>query len=654
MLSIKINFKQQLWKKIGFILAGVVVLLMVLLFSFKNVIFNYAVETKINHFNQTHKGKITIKHYKLTGINRIALDSITLTSPFDTLCTIDTLNLQINPWKTIFKNITINDIYWHKTSINIAKYDSVYNYSFLFSRENADTATTRNKISPNYIQRTNMILNMLFDILPQKGNISDIAIIIQRQNKDDIRISIPFIQISPKRMNFPILFSDAKAKQTFYVASFIFNQSQTIVAKVVSNYKVNDFVPGFQSLQLKTHFDTAFFSLSHSTQDGNVVLYGDGELCRLLINQPSLSYSDIVFDHTKINYRFIVQKNSFIMDSATVLQFNKLTLNPYIRFQVYPAKQLEIRINKPSFPAQQLFSSLPEGLFHNTYAIKAKGNLSYRLKFMADFSIIDSLKLESELKPEHFYITSYGNVNLAKLDSDFYQTIYENDMPVETIHISYSNPDYIPLNQISPYLRNALLCTEDGAFYWHRGFIPEAFQQALIQDIKCKRFVRGGSTITMQLVKNLYLNRHKTISRKLEEMLMVWLIENMHLCSKDRMFELYLNIIEFGPGTYGISKGTRFYFNKKPNELNLAESIFLASIVPKPKHFASSFDSTGILKPDAQNFLNFVTNRMLTKKMITQQEFDAFKPIIELKGVANHFLKSNKDTTKLEFNLPLE
>jgi membrane peptidoglycan carboxypeptidase len=275
------------------------------------------------------------------------------------------------------------------------------------------------------------------------------------------------------------------------------------------------------------------------------------------------------------------------------------------------------------------------------------------LNFTADFSLIDSLKLESELKPEHFYITSYGNVNLAKLDSDFYHTVYEKEEPVEVIHVSYSNPDFIPISQIAPYLRNALLCTEDGAFYWHRGFIQEAFQQALIQDIKSKRFVRGGSTITMQLVKNLYLNRHKTISRKLEEMLLVWLIEDMRLCSKDRMFELYLNIIEFGPGIYGVSKGSHFYFNKKPSELSLPEAIFMASIVPKPKHFVSSFDSTGTLKPAVQDFIKFVANRMLSKNMITQPELDAFQPIIKLTGVAKNMLKSKKDTTKPELVLPL-
>src|SRR5664279_2476881 len=117
----------------------------------------------------------------------------------------------------------------------------------------------------------------------------------------------------------------------------------------------------------------------------------------------------------------------------------------------------------------------------------------------------------------------------------------------------------------------------------------------MILNIKERRFARGGSTITMQLVKNVFLNRNKTIARKLEEILLVWLIENQQLCSKERMFEVYLNIIELGPHIYGANEAAHFYFKKDASKLNLQESIFLASIIPKPKWFMYSFDKSGNL-----------------------------------------------------------
>src|SRR6185295_15378504 len=106
---------------------------------------------------------------------------------------------------------------------------------------------------------------------------------------------------------------------------------------------------------------------------------------------------------------------------------------------------------------------------------------------------------------------------------------------------------------------------------------------------KAGKFVRGGSTISMQLVKNVFLTRNKTIARKIEEALIVWLIENNRLSSKERMYEVYLNLIEWGPNVYGIGEASRFYFYKSPADLSLAESIFLAMIVPRPKGFKYNF-----------------------------------------------------------------
>lgn len=644
----KINFNKKRWKKIGIVLFGIFIFLLTLILLLKNTIFNYVVESKIQHFNNSHIGQIVIKDYKLSGISRIDFDSIYFISPFDTIGTIDSLSITFKPFNAIFGHIIIKEIFWQNTFLTLCKYDSTDNLSTLFERKIKNTTTTLSR--PDYSERSSLIFKALFDILPQKGTISNIKILIKQKDNNKVHIDIPFIKIQDYKFNFPVTLSNKNNKQHFLFVNIISPENRTIYSKIVNKFNKNNFFPGYENIKLKAHFDTAFFSIRQTTKSGNIILIGQSELLHLFVNQPAISFSDVYIDKVRLDYHITITKNAFVLDSTSQAYINQLMLKPYVSYQVYPTKLLNIKINKPSFPAQELFSSLPEGLFPNTSGIKAKGNLSYKLNFEVDFSQIDSLKLESELKPEKLSIYQFGNINLAKLDSDFVHTVYENQVPIDQIYISYSNSTYIPLQQISPYLRNALLCTEDGAFYWHKGFIQEAFQQALIQNIKRKRFARGGSTITMQLVKNLYLNRYKTISRKLEEMLIVWIIENMRFCSKDRIFEIYLNIIELGPSIYGVSKGSSFYFNKKPDELTLPEAIFMASIVPKPKHFASSFDSTGMLKPSVQDFLKFVANRMLSKQMISQEEYEAFSPQLELKGPAKNFLKP--DSLSLDELLP--
>lgn len=258
-------------------------------------------------------------------------------------------------------------------------------------------------------------------------------------------------------------------------------------------------------------------------------------------------------------------------------------------------------MNKRDFPADQLFSSLPKGLFYNLEGLRTEGTLSYHFRLDLDFGQVDSLILESTLKAKDFQILAYGNTDLRKMNEPFEYTVYEQGEPVRSFEIGPANPSFRPFNAVSRYLPLAIMQSEDAGFFYHNGFIPSAIRESLIQDIKERRFARGGSTLSMQLVKNVFLSRNKTIARKLEEMLIVWLIESNHLTSKERMFEVYLNIAEWGPMIYGAAEASRYYFAKEPSQLNLAECIFMASIIPKPKQVRYCFDGLR-LKPYYEDF----------------------------------------------------
>jgi membrane peptidoglycan carboxypeptidase len=103
--------------------------------------------------------------------------------------------------------------------------------------------------------------------------------------------------------------------------------------------------------------------------------------------------------------------------------------------------------------------------------------------------------------------------------------------------------------------------------------------------LKAGRFVRGGSTVTMQLAKNLYLHREKTLSRKLQEAVLTMLLEQS--LTKEQILELYLNVIEFAPGLYGIGPAAAHYFHSTPRELSLGQALYLVTLLPNPKsqHF---------------------------------------------------------------------
>jgi len=143
---------------------------------------------------------------------------------------------------------------------------------------------------------------------------------------------------------------------------------------------------------------------------------------------------------------------------------------------------------------------------------------------------------------------------------------------------------WVPISQVSPYLIKAVLIAEDDKFWSHEGFDYEAMQKAIEKDIKAKKFKLGGSTISQQLAKNLYLSPSKNPVRKIKEAIVTWRMEK--ILSKKRILELYLNAAEWGDaGIFGIEAAARHYYGKSASSLTPEESARLASVLPNPRRY---------------------------------------------------------------------
>lgn len=160
--------------------------------------------------------------------------------------------------------------------------------------------------------------------------------------------------------------------------------------------------------------------------------------------------------------------------------------------------------------------------------------------------------------------------------------------PFKTAFMSSDGNDeikyrWVPLNDISPLLRQAVVLAEDDRFFNHPGFDIEAIKKAAKVDWKKKSFKHGASTITMQLARNLYLSPRKSLFRKFRELLITLKIERE--LPKDRILELYLNIAEWGNGIYGAEAAAHHYFGKGARQLSKHEAAFLAAILPRPRFY---------------------------------------------------------------------
>ncbi len=151
---------------------------------------------------------------------------------------------------------------------------------------------------------------------------------------------------------------------------------------------------------------------------------------------------------------------------------------------------------------------------------------------------------------------------------------------------------WVPYERISLHLKRAIIAAEDAKFVDHEGFDWEGMQKALEKNQKKGRFVAGGSTISQQLAKNLFLTPTKSYFRKVEEAIITLMLEN--LWSKRRIFEVYLNVIEWGNGVFGAEAAARHYYNLGAAQLGPEQAARLAGMVPNPRYYDRNRAAPGL------------------------------------------------------------
>ncbi|MGI5830480.1 MAG: biosynthetic peptidoglycan transglycosylase [Bradymonadia bacterium] len=273
-------------------------------------------------------------------------------------------------------------------------------------------------------------------------------------------------------------------------------------------------------------------------------------------------------------------------------------------------RSFKLLLELPEQNAQSLLDSIPMAVRSSIDGLECTGNISYSIRAEGLLSQIQNMKLDVSLKtsPE-FSITRFpvGRSILA-LNTGFahdivdpnaimphkinippsiypvvvmQEQIYTPSLSADDIRTHYH--DWVLFEDLNPYLIQLITTTEDGSFFTHNGFSLLQIKAALAKNLAQNSFSRGASTITMQLVKNIFFDRSKSIARKFQEALYTWLVESVYRIPKQRLMEIYFNVIEFGPEVYGIQAAARYYFGKQSADLSLKECAYLMSIIPKPR-----------------------------------------------------------------------
>lgn len=621
-------------------LLGGSILLLVLVASFiaiRNPLLRYVLNKRIQQVENRIGADITYEKIAFDGFTGVQINRLcVMTSLDDTLMSVKEIKVKARTLPLLSLRLRINQVILERPLLKLWREGDKSNYLFLFhsSRDTLKKQDTSVKVR-DYNQLLKSILNPVFRYIPQEIKIRQARV---DADLDHYRFDVVMDDLTMEDGQFSTLINltDNGRKKQWQIDGGMQSTGQSLRFRLASSDTGRVEMPylehrwglllAFDSLQVNCRFASP--SNHQSTLTGRAMAW------QQVLHHPDISPYDVNLSRGITNFTLRFGESWAEIDSATSITYNNQNFHLFARYDRFPEKRMRLAINETEMDAQVFFSSLPAGLFTNLAGIKVSGDLDFNLLFDYYPSRPDSLQFHSALKSDNFKLLSYGATNFAAINGPFLYTAWEKGVAGRSWTVGPENPDFRPLDQIPDYLKYAIMTSEDGAFYYHQGFIPNAIRESMITNLKQRRFARGGSTISMQLVKNVFLNRNKTITRKLEELLITWLIEHEHVVSKDRMLEVYLNVIEFGPDVYGVTEAARFYFNKEVETLTLAESIFIASIVPRPKAYRYSFTREGELKPHLTGYYALVSSKMLARGWITPEDYNSLEPDVILSGAA--------------------
>lgn len=190
--------------------------------------------------------------------------------------------------------------------------------------------------------------------------------------------------------------------------------------------------------------------------------------------------------------------------------------------------------------------------------------------------------------------------DITQLEKCFTTTMFQ-------VRLCPGSDKYVALKEVSPYMVHAVIAAEDGSFYQHKGFDWHEMEESLTANLRSGKIRRGGSTLTQQLAKNAFLTQDKSYWRKIKEAYLAYAIEQKF--SKSFILEKYLNVVEFGPGLYGVKRASQHYFHKHPSDLNPLQSAYLAHLLPNPKVYSQG-SRTGTLTPFSRKMVAIILKRM--------------------------------------------
>jgi len=297
---------------------------------------------------------------------------------------------------------------------------------------------------------------------------------------------------------------------------------------------------------------------------------------------------------------------------STRIQVGRMTFHVAGRIE-RAGPRFVLALDADHLNAADIRASIPAPLLGPLADAAVRGTFDYHAALDLDFARPDSVALSAEVVPHGLALDPANRLAFPPHEGGWTAVIHLPHGRLETRELSSGNPHFRTLDRIDSTLVHAVVTNEDGGFFHHRGFNLEAVRRSVAANIHAAAWRRGAGTISMQLTRNLYLGHERTLSRKAQEVVLTWLMEHLSGLDKARMLEIYLNVIEWGPGVLGADEAAQYYFGHDAGRVSVAEALFLATVLPSPAHWRWRFTESGELRDFERAQMHFIGRAMIAK-----------------------------------------
>ena len=397
--------------------------------------------------------------------------------------------------------------------------------------------------------------------------------------------------------------------------------------------------------------------------DGQLALHADAE--QALIVEGELQIRELWFAHDRIAEAPVGPLNLrmqgeaqwdaeaqllHLRDSSVALNDTAVLVSGQLRPSLSDyAADLSLRL--PETHCNEVVEAVPAAIWAPYEDFRLDGIMSGEMRLRLSADELKDTELDVRVDEGCRFVAVPEAAQLARFHGAFEHSAPAADGGELRFVTGPQTYRWVELEQISPFLIHAVLAHEDAGFFRHAGFADYAIETALQKNLERGRFAFGASTISMQLSKNLFLSRDKTLARKAREVLLTWWLESQ--LSKAQILALYLNVIQYGEDLYGIGPASQALFGVLPAQLTLAQSVYIATVLPSPTRYHQRDAAYGQLRESTAAKMAFLLRHMARKGRITEVARDrALAEIAEFRFSPGRYAWAPADTAALPLPTP--